>query len=106
VRRQVDEIGIPIIYINLVGAQDELIFDGASFAINADGKLTHQFPALKEVLGLIDLQNGVPVPVEISAPQSLEAEIYQALCLGSRPILRRTSCLAHCWACQAEWTRR
>lgn len=81
-RQQVGEIGIPIIYINLVGAQDELIFDGASFAINADGKLTHQFPALKEALALIDLQDGVPVPVEISAPQSLEAEIYQALCLG------------------------
>lgn len=81
-RQQVGEIGIPIIYINLVGAQDELIFDGASFAINADGKLTHQFPALKEALALIDLQDGVPVPVEISAPQSLEAEIYQALCLS------------------------
>jgi NAD+ synthase (glutamine-hydrolysing) len=89
VRQQVDEIGIPIIYINLVGAQDELIFDGASFAINADGKLTHQFPALKEALGLIDFQNGVPVPVEISAPQSLEAEIYHALCLGLKTYIRK-----------------
>jgi NAD+ synthase (glutamine-hydrolysing) len=88
-RQQADEIGIPIIYANLVGAQDELLFDGASFAIDAEGKLTHQFPAFRESLGLIDLQNGVPVPVEIAAPPSLEAEIYQALCLGLKTYIEK-----------------
>jgi NAD+ synthase (glutamine-hydrolysing) len=89
VRQQTDEIGIPVIYANLVGAQDELVFDGASFAIDAEGKLTHQFPAFKEVLGLIDLRNGVPVPVEIAAPPSPEAEIYQAVCLGLKTYVEK-----------------
>jgi NAD+ synthase (glutamine-hydrolysing) len=89
VRNQVDEIGIPVIYANLVGAQDELVFDGASFAIDAEGNLTHQFPAFKEVLGPVELQNGVLMPAEISAPLSLEAEIYQALCLGLRTYIEK-----------------
>jgi NAD+ synthase (glutamine-hydrolysing) len=89
VRQQIDGIGIPILYANLVGAQDELIFDGASFAISAEGKLTHQFPAFKEGLGLIELQNGALVPGEIAAPQSLEAEIYEALCLGLKTYIAK-----------------
>lgn len=89
VRKQVAEIGIPVIYANLVGAQDELVFDGASFAIDAEGNLTHQFPAFKEALETIELRNGVLIPVEISAPLSLEAEIYEALCLGLKTYIEK-----------------
>ena len=89
VRKQVDEIGIPVVYANLVGAQDELVFDGASFAIDAEGNLTHQFPAFKEALEPIELRNGVLIPAEISAPLSLEAEIYEALCLGLKTYIEK-----------------
>jgi NAD+ synthase (glutamine-hydrolysing) len=89
VRKRVDEIGIPVIYANLVGAQDELVFDGASFAIDAEGNLTHQFPAFKEALEPIQLQNGVLMPGEVSAPLSLEAGIYQALCLGLKAYIEK-----------------
>lgn len=82
VRQRASETGMPMIYANLVGAQDELIFDGASFAMNGRGELTHQFNTLTETLGLIELQNGVPVHGEITASQTLEATVYQALCLG------------------------
>lgn len=82
VRERASETGMPMIYANLVGAQDELIFDGASFAMNGRGELTHQFNTLTETLGLIELQNGAPVHGEITASQTLEATVYQALCLG------------------------
>lgn len=82
VRQRASETGMPMIYANLVGAQDELIFDGASFAMNGRGELTHQFNTLTETLGLIEFQNGVPVHGEITASQTLEATVYQALCLG------------------------
>lgn len=82
VRQRIRETGMPVIYTNLIGAQDELIFDGASFAMNGKGELTHQFDELTETLGLIELQNGTPMRGEVSPPQILEATVYQALCLG------------------------
>lgn len=82
VRQRIGETGMPMIYTNLVGAQDELIFDGASFAMNGRGDLTHQFNEFTETLGLIELQNGIPMPGEIAPAQTLEATVYQGLCLG------------------------
>ena len=44
-RDRVAATGRPVIYTNLVGGQDELVFDGASFALDGQGRLTHQLPA-------------------------------------------------------------
>jgi NAD+ synthase (glutamine-hydrolysing) len=85
VRRRIDETGLSIVYANLIGGQDELIFDGASFAMNAKGDLTHQFDALVETLGVLELQGAAPVTGEtgeIAPLESLEANVYKALCLG------------------------
>lgn len=84
VRDRVAETGLPVVYANQVGGQDELVFDGASFAVDGKGELTHQFPAFEEVLGLIDLVEGVPVKGQIAPPLPLEAEVYKALTLGVR----------------------
>ncbi len=43
---RVSESGLPLIYLNQVGGQDELVFEGASFAVNGDGSLAAQLPAL------------------------------------------------------------
>ncbi len=88
-RQRISETGMSMIYANLVGAQDELIFDGASFAMNGRGELTHQFNALTETLGLIELQNGAPVHGEITSSQTLEATVYQALCLGLKDYVQK-----------------
>jgi NAD+ synthase len=45
---RVTEAGLPLIYINQVGGQDELVFDGASFALNADRSIAFQLPAFQE----------------------------------------------------------
>ncbi|MBI2312483.1 MAG: NAD+ synthase [Betaproteobacteria bacterium] len=82
--QRIGRTGMPIVYCNLVGGQDELVFDGASFVMNGQGELTHQFPAFRETLGVVDLVEGVPQPGEIAAERPIEADIYDALCLGVR----------------------
>jgi NAD+ synthase (glutamine-hydrolysing) len=84
IRDRVAETGLPVIYANQVGGQDELVFDGASFAVNAAGELTHQFAAFEEALGLVEITDGAPLRGEIMPPLSVEAEVYKALTLGVR----------------------
>src|SRR5690606_28250882 len=49
------ENGIPFVYLNLVGGQDELVFDGCSFAVDAGGRVVHRAPAFEESLTGVDL---------------------------------------------------
>ena len=87
VRSRVAETAMPVVFCNLIGGQDELVFDGASFAMNSAGKLTHQFPAFEECLGLVEFQAEQPVLGDIAAEKSVEESVYQALCLGVRDYL-------------------
>lgn len=77
------EAGLPILYLNLVGGQDELIFDGGSFAVDARGEVTAQCPAFEQGLYLMALNAGVPAGEWHDWP-NLEASVYQALVLGVR----------------------
>ena len=83
-RRRVSETGMPIIYANLVGGQDELVFDGASFVLDAGGTLTHQLPMFEEALAVVTLDGTQVAPGLVTAPLASEAEVYGALCLGVR----------------------
>jgi NAD+ synthase len=47
---RITESGLPLLYVNQVGGQDELVFDGASFALNADRSIAFQLPAFKEIV--------------------------------------------------------
>ena len=76
--------GMPIVFANLVGGQDELIFDGASFAFSGAGQLTHQLPAFAEVVTVLEFDHGQLTPGEIAAGLSDEAEVYTALQMGVR----------------------
>ena len=81
-RERVRETGLPIVYANLVGGQDELVFDGASFVLNAQGLLMYQMAAFEEAMGLVDFDGAEPRPGEVVPEDSLEAAVYKALCLG------------------------
>jgi NAD+ synthetase len=83
-RRRVAEFGMPIIYANLVGGQDELVFDGASFALDERGTLTSQLPMFEEALGFVVLDGKSPRRGDIADALSTEAEVYSALRLGVR----------------------
>lgn len=76
------QTGMPIVYANLVGGQDELVFDGASFAIDSHGRIARQFPAFEETLGFIELQGAQIVHGDIVPDPGPEASVYKALCLG------------------------
>ncbi|HJN94900.1 MAG TPA: NAD+ synthase [Gammaproteobacteria bacterium] len=88
-RRRAIEGNFPIVYVNLVGGQDELVFDGGSMAVNEEGDCC--FLAPRYVEGLYPLEVAIQpngtcrVPMQEVAPElSLEAQVYQALVLGVR----------------------
>jgi NAD+ synthase (glutamine-hydrolysing) len=87
-QERVCEAGIPAIYLNQVGGQDELVFDGESFVMDAAGRVTQRAPAFVEGLYCVDLTTeGSPVqplPGEIAEPLALEQSVYRALVLGVR----------------------
>lgn len=89
IRERIRENGISVLYANLLGGQDELVFDGASFVMDGQGRLTHQFAAFEEVLGLVEFQAGQPQPGELQPALETEASVYRALCLGVRDYIQK-----------------
>lgn len=83
-REHVSAQGMALVYANLVGAQDELVFDGASFAMDAAGKVCVQLPSFEEALVVIDIQGDQPQPQPLPEVLSTEAQVYAALVLGVR----------------------
>lgn len=88
------EGGFPIVYTNLLGGQDELVFDGGSFVVDGDGIIRQQAPFFTEGLFPVQLTvagNGeVSVPDQLQAPLMEElAAIYEALVLGVRDYVNK-----------------
>jgi NAD+ synthase (glutamine-hydrolysing) len=83
-RTNVSRYRLPLVYANLVGGQDELVFDGASFVLDADGTVTQMAPQFVEQLMLVDFVDGAPVPAAVDAQGPTEAQVYAALVLGVR----------------------
>ena len=83
-RERVLETGMALVYVNMVGGQDELVFDGASFALDRGGKVACQQPTFEESLGFVTVVDGEPQRGEVATEESLESEVYRALCLGVR----------------------
>jgi len=80
---------VPMLYANLVGGQDELVFDGDSFAVDAKGELTHRARAFEEELCLVEIGGGNPVAGHIAPVLSEEASVYGALVLGVRDYVEK-----------------
>jgi NAD+ synthase (glutamine-hydrolysing) len=83
-RTNVSRYRLPLVYANMVGGQDELVFDGASFVLDADGRVTQLAPQFTEKLMLTDFVDGAPVPAAVDEPGSEEAQVYAALKVGVR----------------------
>ena len=85
---RVTESDLPVIYINQVGGQDELVFDGASFALHADRSLAFQLPAFRETLTTVRWQrtgNGWRcLDGAMAKPEAADQEDYCACVLGLR----------------------
>ena len=92
IKEKIRETSLPFIYCNLVGSQDELIFDGQSLAFNSDGSLVSQGKAFSEDLVIADMvKNEV---IEIKKYPS-EKMIYEALVLGVRDYFYKSG-HSHC----------
>jgi NAD+ synthetase len=78
------ENGLPIVYVNRVGGQDELVFDGASFVVAASGEVVQQVPAWHEAVALAEFDGVVPRPMRGGLDERLEAHVYDALVMGVR----------------------
>ena len=86
-RQRVTECGLPIAYVNLVGGQDELVFDGGSMVMNGRGELAQRAPFCTEGLYPVDFTLGAtvePVASAIAAEPGEEEAIYRAIVLGVR----------------------
>ena len=93
---RVTESGVPLIYVNQIGGQDELVFDGASFALHADRTLAFQLPAFREIVKTVQWEragnswrcvNGPVVAIE----QGDRAD-YFACMLGLRDYVDKVGC--------------
>ena len=87
---RVTETGLPLVYVNQVGGQDELVFDGASFVLGADCRLKARAPSWREAMILTrwspsaDGEGWACAETEIVAPPERLESIYQAMVLGLR----------------------
>ncbi len=89
VRARARQIGLPIVFCNLVGGQDELVFDGASFVVDAQGNVTTQMPSFEEGVAIVEVVSGAPAKDTIAPERPAEALVYDALCLGVRDYVRK-----------------
>ncbi|HIG88508.1 NAD+ synthase [Candidatus Thioglobus sp.] len=82
IKQRVVENNIDFIYVNAIGGQDELVFDGGSFVINKSGDLTHQLPFFEE------LTHTLEHPINQSN-DSIEKTIYDALVLSTKDYIEK-----------------
>lgn len=79
------EVAVPIVYVNLVGGQDELVFDGGSFACDATGQVVHRSAFFSEDLARIDIHQGdLCSNRELALLPGHEESVYEALQIGLR----------------------
>lgn len=86
VRLRVAECRLPMVYLNQVGGQDEVVFDGASVVMNADGNVAHLLPAWDETLAMTDWtlgpQGWACAPGVATGPEDRLTAIYRAMMRG------------------------
>jgi NAD+ synthase len=83
-KARIKETGLPLIYVNQVGGQDELVFDGGSFVMNEKGKITHQLPVFEEAMACTSQKAD-------AKRFTTEATIYKALLLGLKDYVEKNN---------------
>ena len=92
--RRVSETGLPAIFLNRVGGQDELVFDGCSFVLNADGSIAHRLPDWEEAERVTHWTRSagggwVCAPGELATWEQHPADIYSAMIVSLRAYVER-----------------
>ena len=90
-KRKAMRLGTAIIYVNLVGGQDELVFDGQSLAVDRNGRLIGIGKQFQEDLVLVDLNPDGTGKSDVATPlYNREEEMFNAIVLGLRDYFRKT----------------
>ncbi len=89
VRERVRETGLPIAYVNLIGGQDELVFDGGSFAMNRQGKVVARAPHCTESLLVVDFAQGDFQGADCAPVPTADQSLYDVLVLGVRDYVNK-----------------
>jgi NAD+ synthase (glutamine-hydrolysing) len=91
--QRVAETGIPLVYLNMVGGQDELVFDGSSFVMNAAREIDFRAPAFTEGLHTVELTAGSGgigfAGGDVAGMLPVEESVYQALLAGTRDYVEK-----------------
>src|SRR5450830_611957 len=91
-RTRVQACGLPLVYAHLVGGQDEVVFEGRSFALNADGALAGRAPGFVENMLIVDACRAhgvIRLSAEVTPERSAEADLWDALVLGVRDYISK-----------------
>jgi NAD+ synthase len=90
---RVSETGLPLLFLNRIGGQDELVFDGCSFVLNADGTAAHRLPDWEEHLAVTHWTRGANgwacAPGALAEWEDHPADIYSAMVLALRDYVDR-----------------
>ena len=93
VRKRVQEVGVPAIYVNMIGGQDELVFDGGSFVMDREGEVRFRAPAFEQDLYTVEFLGTaagvIPVEGDRAAALSTEESVYRALVTGTRDYIMK-----------------
>ncbi len=93
VRARIREVGLPVAYLNLIGGQDELVFDGNSFVMDSSGIVTGRAPAFAEAMILVEFEisaSGIEPQRGVIAPLlEPEESVYGALVLGTHDYVHK-----------------
>jgi NAD+ synthase (glutamine-hydrolysing) len=109
-RARIGEVGLPLVFVNLIGGQDELVFDGNSFVMNAAAQVTLRAPAFTEGLYPVDIRvrrRGRGARAGRIVPLQTQEEASTAPWSRARATTSTSTAFpAWSWACPAASTRR
>jgi NAD+ synthase (glutamine-hydrolysing) len=91
-RERVKSCGLPLVYAHLVGGQDEVVFEGHSFVLNADGSLAGRAPSFIEnsLVALVEhAQGAIKMSAPIAPERTPDADLWDALVLGVRDYITK-----------------
>jgi NAD+ synthase (glutamine-hydrolysing) len=90
-KRKATRLGAAIFYVNLVGGQDELVFDGQSLAVDRNGRIIGIGKQFEEDLVIVDVDaNGAGLKEVVKPPYNRDEEMFNAIVLGVRDYFRKT----------------
>jgi NAD+ synthase (glutamine-hydrolysing) len=89
VKQRAHELGLPVLFCNLVGGQDEIVYDGQSFVTDVKGDVCQRLPGFVEATAVVAFEAAQPRPVRFNSPQGETADVYAALVLAVKDYINK-----------------